>query len=158
MKKRIKLSIAFIAFFAITILSSCIKKDLPGYPLWDGTNIDNVYLEYRYNGTVNYNGAPIVEYKRLTVTKTVVEATSIINLVVSVPAASGSFTIAERDKVTQNSLIMYFDISTAATVAALAGTPKLGELTNLTLPQKYEVTAANGTKRTWTINVTAFTK
>lgn len=158
MKRQIKSAVFLGLLCIVTLFSSCLKKDLPAYPLWDGTNIDNVYLEYRYNGALNYNGSPIVEYKRLTVAKTVVDATSTINLVVTVPDANGSFTAAERDKVTQNGLIMYFDVSTAASVAPVSGSPKLGELTNLAVPQKYEVTAANGTKKTWTITVTSFIK
>jgi len=158
MNKQSKSAFVLMLLCIITFFSSCLKKDLPAYPLWDGTNIDNVVLEYRFNGALNYGGSPVVEYKRLAVVKTVVDETSTINLDVTVPAVSGNFTAEERGKVNQNSLIMYFDLSTASSVVPVPGTPKPGELTNLMIPQQYEVTAANGTKRVWTINVTSFIK
>jgi len=160
MKKSNKKTSGIFLFclIVITFFSSCLKKDLPEYPMYGDTNIDKVYVEYRYNGTANYNGQPIVAYQQFSVTQTIDQPTSTINLSINVPAASASFPITERDKVAQNNLIIYFDISTAATVAPLPSTPKPGELTDLTRPQQYEVTAANGAKRTWTIKVTSFNK
>ncbi len=140
------------------MLTSCLKKGLPEYPEWDGTNIDNVYVEYRYNGPEQFGGQPIVVIKKLDVVKTVDEPNSTLKLTITVPAASGSFNAAERAKVLQNNLWLYMDISTAATIKPVAGSSKLGDPTNLTVPQQYEVTAANGSKKTWTIVVTAFNK
>lgn len=158
MKRQIKTYINSILLILVTLFSACLKKDLPEYPSFDGTNIDNVYLEYRYNTSMLYNGQPVVGYQRLTVTKTVDEANNKINLTVTVPAASGTFTSAERDKVVLTNLWMYFDISTAATVSPAGGSPKLGDPANMALPQQYTVTAANGKVRMWTITITNFTK
>lgn len=158
MKKYIKQLLFLSLLLVTTMMSSCLKKGLPDYPEWDGANIDNVYVEYRYNGPDQFGGQPVVAIKKLDVVKTVDEPTATIKLAISVPAASGSFSIAEREKVAQNNLWVYTDISTAATIAPVAGTPKLGDPTNLSIPQKYVVTAANGTKKTWTIIVTSFNK
>ncbi|MBB2147905.1 DUF5018-related domain-containing protein [Pedobacter gandavensis] len=158
MNKNIKTLLCLSLLLVTTVMTSCLKKGLPDYPEWDGTNIDNVYVEYRFNGPDQYGGQSIVAIKKLDVVKTVDAPNSTIKLAVTVPAASGSFSIAERAKVAQNNLWVYLDISTAATIKPLAGTPKLGDPTNLTVPQQYEVTAANGTKKTWTIVVTSFNK
>ncbi|WP_316839022.1 DUF5018-related domain-containing protein [Pedobacter gandavensis] len=157
MTKNIK-TLLSLGLILMATMTSCLKKGLPDYPEWDGTNIDNVYVEYRFNGPEQYGGQPIVVIKKLDVVKTVDAPNSTINLAVSVPVASGSFTVAERAKVLQSNLWVYMDISTAATIKPLTGTPKLGDPTNLTVPQKYEVSAANGSKKTWTIIVTSFNK
>ncbi|SFG87155.1 DUF5018-related domain-containing protein [Pontibacter chinhatensis] len=153
MKKLINNGVRLGVFLAIALLSSCLEKDLPAYPSWEGNSIDNVYVEHRYEGGKTYGDAPVVAYQRLTVAKTVDEANSTIHLQLTVPGPSGSFTSEERQKVDQRRLWMYFDVSTAAKVKPVSGTPKLGEPTDLTVPQKYEVIAANGDKRVWTIQV-----
>lgn len=158
MNKNIKHLLCLSLLFVATMMTSCLKKGLPDYPEWDGTNIDNVYVEYRYNGPEQSGGQPIVAIKKLDVVKTVDEPNATIKLAITVPATSGSFDATERQKVVQNNLWVYTDISTAATIKPVGGTPKLGDPTNLTVPQQYEVTAANGTKKTWTIVVTSFNK
>lgn len=158
MNKYIKTLLCSSLVLVTTMLTSCLKKGLPEYPEWGGTNIDNIYVEYRYNGTEQYGGQPIVVIKKLDVVKTVDEPNATLKLAITVPAASGSFNAAERAKVLQNNLWLYMDISTAATIKPVAGSPKLGDPTNLSVPQQYEVTAADGSKKTWTIVVTSFNK
>jgi hypothetical protein len=158
MKNQVKSTILLMLLFIMALFTSCLKKDLPGYPSFEGASIDKVYLEYRYNGGETFNGNPVVAFKAMSVTQTIVAERSTINLVVAVPPASGSFTNEERDRVSLSNLIMYFDISTAASAVPVEGAPKLGDLVDLTIPRKYEVTAANGNKKTWTISVTSFNK
>lgn len=136
------------------MLSSCLKKDLPEYPLWDRNEIDNVYVEHRYESGQVYNGQPVVAYQRLNVAaKTVDAATNTINITLTVPAANGTFTAEERAKVSISKLWVYFDISTAATMKAIDGSPAPGDPGNASKPLRYEVTAANGSKKIWTLNL-----
>lgn len=158
MKNKINIGLTVVLLVISTLFSSCLKKDLPAYPLWDGNYINNVYVEYRYNSDQTYDGKPIVAYQRLDVDQTIDSAKNTISLNITVPAASGSFTTAVRDQVSQDSLWVYFDLSTAATAAPAGSTPKPGYSTDLTKPQSYVVTAANGQQRTWTIVVSSFTK
>ena len=67
--------------------------------------------------------------------------------------SSGSFTDAERAKVSLNKLVVYFNVSTAARVTPLDGSPKLGAPGDWTSERRYSVMAANGTKKTWTVKV-----
>jgi hypothetical protein len=142
--------------FIMVVMNSCLKKGLPEYENWDQNNIDNVYVEYRYEGNKMMNGKPVVEYKRLDVEKKVNTSNNSIELKIQVPAASGSFTDDIRKKVQQNYLWMYTDISTAAKIAPIGDTPKLGDPGDLTKDLHYRVTAANGTTRDWVINVVTF--
>ena len=154
--KKIQL-IALLSLFVL-LLNSCLKKGLPEYENWDLNNIDNVYVEYRYEGTKIQNGKPVVEYQRLNVQKTVNSITNTIELTVQVPAASGSFTEEIRQKVKQDYLWMYTDISTGAKITPLGDTPKLGDPTDLTKELNYQVIAANGNAKSWIVKTVSFKK
>lgn len=155
MKRKINLKITLGALCIITLLSSCLKEGLPKYPAFGTNSIDKVYVEYRWQDSTNmYNGKPVVAYQGLTVVSQQIDSVNnTINISLAVPAPNGSFTNNQRKNVNQKNLWMSFDISTAATVAAAPGTPALGFATDLTKPQSYVVTAANGQKRTWKIVV-----
>jgi len=157
MKRKIKYISASILLLVVTLTTSCLKKGLEDYPLFDTNEITLVNAEYRFNGTDIRNGQPVVAYQPLTVTQTVDQANAIINVQISVPAANGQFTTAEKAKVVQTKLWFNVNISTAATITPASGTPALGDPTDATKPLKYVVTAANGASRAWTINVTSFT-
>jgi hypothetical protein len=140
------------------MLSSCLKKDLPVYPEFDANEITLVNVEYRFNGSQMMNGQPIVAYQKLTVAQTIEKTSNTINVVITVPPAGGEFTAEERAKVAQSKLWFYMNISTAAKISPVEGTPPLGDPSDATKPLKYNVTAANGTSKLWTINVTALNK
>lgn len=139
------------------LFSSCLKSNLPELPLWENNFVTNVFIEHRYNGPQSRYNEPIVVYQKLTVSNMVVDSVkNRIEFTITVPPPVGSFTAEERAKVRQDHLWVYMDISTAATVAPTGNTPRLGDPTDLTKEQTYEVTAANGDKRPWTIAVTSF--
>lgn len=152
-----------LKFLSLLLVSSllfvgCLKKGLPEYENWDLNLIQNVYVEYRYESDRMLNDEPVIAYQRLNVTRTTDEVNNVINLTIEVPAVSSTFTAAIRNNVVQNNLWMYMDISTAATVTPLNGSPKLGDPIDLTKEHTYKVTAANGNERVWTIKVNSFQK
>lgn len=146
--------VAFVLLF-----SSCLKKDLPALPLWNGTEVTNVYFEYRYLDTANlWQGAPVAAYQALDVIRTVDTAHSTINLAVTVPPVKGSFDAVQRAKVSQDHLWCYMDVSTAATVTPVGDAPAPGYFGDFTKPQQYKVTAADGSSQVWTLVITSFVK
>lgn len=138
--------------------SSCLKQGLPEYENWELNSIQNVYIEHRFETSKQANGQPIIGYQRLNVNREVDEESGLITLKVTVPNPIGDFTEDEREKVVQNNLWMYVDLSTAATIRPLGKSPKLGDPVDLTKEHQYEVTAANGDKKVWRINVVEFNK
>lgn len=158
MKRKIKYISVSILLLMVTLTTSCLKKGLENYDLFDTNEITLVNAEYRFNGAVDVrNGQPVVVYQPLTVTQTIDQGNSTINVTIKVPAANGQFTTVEKAKVVQSKLWFYLNISTAATISPTGGTPALGDPTDATKALKYVVTAANGASRVWTINVTSFT-
>lgn len=149
---------AGLMLLGLTLFSSCLKKGLPEFENWDLNNIDNIYIEHRYESDKILNGKPVVAYQRLTAQRTVDEASATIDLKIQVPLASGTFTEAVREKVVQNHLWVYMDISTAAKIVPLDGSPNLGDPIDLTKEHQYQVTAANGVAKVWKIKVSDFQK
>jgi len=153
MTNQIKCRIALVLFTVLTAFSSCLKKDLPAYPLWNGTIINNVYVEYRYNSNQLMYGDSVVAYQKLIVAQVIDSTNNIITVTLTIPAANGTFTADQRARINLTHLWMYFDLSTSASIAATGSTPKPGDVGDLSKSLTYQVTAADGTKRLWTINV-----
>lgn len=158
MNKNIKITASIILMVFILPLSSCLKHDLPSYPLWDGNLITNVNAEYRFEGSADFWGNPVVAYQRMQTTVEIDTSHNTVTLDITVPEASGAFTSAIRDQVSKSTLWPYFDISTSATMEATGGTPAPGNKTDFSQPQTYVVKAANGSVRQWTVTVRSFVK
>lgn len=160
MKKQFNIGLIIGVLFSILGLSSCLKSDLPQFDNWDGVYITLVNTEHRFLGTRMMHGEPVVEYQRLNTTVVKTDTLSgTIDIAITVPAAgTGQFNAAERAKVVQSNIWFYMNLSPAATIMPLEGTPKPGDSTDATKPLTYQVTAANGSKKIWTINVIQFTK
>ncbi|MFC4142713.1 DUF5018-related domain-containing protein [Pedobacter mendelii] len=151
MKRDIKIKLSMFTLLLGTLFSSCLKKDLPELPLFDSNEVTLVNVEYRYNGTGTMNGQPIVAYQKLTASQVIDATTSTITVTLTIPGTSGSFTSAERANIKLDHLWPYYNISTAATMKGINGTPNPGNITDCSKPLTYEVIAANGAKKTWTI-------
>lgn len=147
-----------LSLIIILTLSSCLKEDLPEYPLWESKEITNVNVEYRYFGDQEYLGAPLISYKQMDVEADIDENSGVINLNITVPEANGDFSEEEREKVTLGKLWMNVDISTAAKIVPVNGTPSLGDPMDLNNTQFFEVIAADGSKKSWSIKVDEFKK
>jgi hypothetical protein len=155
MKRHINLKIALIAILGSTLFSSCLKKDLPDYPAFSDTEISLANLEYRYKIANPVAGKDsIVAYVKLTnVTHVIDAAAGTISITLDIPSATPTFSGQERTKVKLNHLWPYFNISTAASIKGINGTANPGNVTDCTKQLQYEVTAANGQKKTWKINI-----
>lgn len=158
MIQELNIKVGIIVFLFFATLSSCLEHNLPELPLYDGNEITLVNAEYRFNGSQLMHGQPVVVYQKLNVAQQINKETSVIDVQITIPNPTGQFTAEEREKVVQTHLWFYVNISTAATIKPINGAPKLGDPGDATKPLKYEVTAANGAKKVWTINVTAFNK
>jgi len=150
--------ISIVVILFSVLASSCLKKDLPEYPAFDGKSISVVNAEYRFKSRIHsMHGEPLVAMKELTVASQIDEASSTINISVTVPPAetgeTADFNAEEKAKVKQNGIWFYFTISTAATIKPLAGTAEPGYAADATKPLQYRVTAADGSTRDWTVKV-----
>ncbi|GIJ94322.1 DUF5018-related domain-containing protein [Capnocytophaga stomatis] len=99
------------------------------------------------------NNSPLPGASILAATVTKDTVANTINVKLDVPAANGNFTSSVRQKVSLKEVFLYFDVSTAASMKGIEGTPNPGNKTDATQPLTYEVTSASGTPRKWTVTI-----
>ena len=127
-------------FFVLIFLNSCYAG-LDELPTYSGADIS-----FKAQNLIN---------KDLVIDK----ENQTISLILQVPEASGSFPEEIRNSVTLSKLILISSISTAATIAPVGNTPKMGVWGDFSQPDlKYEVTAADGTKKLWSLIIKGFEK
>lgn len=149
-------------------LSSCLKAGLDeNLPKFKDAFITDVFMEYRFeDATAVSGGSPVVRIVNLNLSEknfkrienTPGAATDSVVFDVTVPATTATFPTSERDKVTPANIVLMANISTAATMAAVEGSPRPGTPGDFSQPRKYQVIAADGTVRTWTVKINNFIK
>lgn len=161
-----KMKYLLILGMALT-LSSCLKYGLEdNLPKFKEALITEAFMEYRFEDpTATSGGSPVVRNVTLTLTqkqfkrKENTPGATLDSLLfnVTVPAASGTFTAAEKAKVSRNRLVFMSNISPAATMEPLEGAPLPGIPGDFSQPRKYKITAANGDNRIWVVKIANFT-
>lgn len=136
----------------LPLITACEKADLPAY---NEAEISKVGAYYRYYTTDKdaITGEFIIAEKELDRTNKFNSESGEATAEFSIPGASGTFTEAERAKVSLNNLVVFFNVSTAARVTPIEGAPKLGAPADWTKEHKYKIMAADGTTKVWTIKV-----
>ena len=153
--KRIKLSDTkwlMLLLMCMPLIASCSKEDLPAYEEAEITKV-GAYHRFYSGDKDALTGENIVAEKELDRTNDIDSDNGIATAVFTIPAAGGKFTEAERAIASLNNLVVYVNISSAARVTPLDGSPKFGVPADWTQEHKYSVMAADGTKKIWTIKV-----
>lgn len=142
-----------LLLMCLPLVSACDKADLPAY---EQAEIIKVGAYHRfYSGDKDaVTGENIVSEKELESNPTIDSKTGVASTVLTIPASSGKFTDAERAKVSLSNLVVYVNVSTAARVTPIEGSPKLGVPADWTKEHKYSVMAADGSTKIWVIKVT----
>ena len=134
--------------------SSCLESDLKDLPTFDGNDITAGYAWYRYKGDnkLNASGEQQVIQKQLQRTGQVIDnEAATCALQFKVPT---NFSDAEKNGVNINNIVVAVEISTAAVMTPVEGSPKLGVPADWSTPHKYSVKAADGKTKIWTVSVT----
>lgn len=141
-----------LLFTILPLITACEKADLPAY---GEAEISKVGAYHRYYTTEKdaLTGEFKTAEKELERTNEFNSDNGVATAVFSIPGAGGTFTEAERAKVSLNNLVVFFNVSTAARVTPIEGAPKLGAPADWTKEHKYKVMAADGTTKIWTIKV-----
>lgn len=143
----------------MSIMSSCLKGGMDDLPEYEEAEISGIQrVEYRYysNDVSHIDGEKIV--KKIALQNTAKIEGTAVSVEVTVPAAEGTFTETQRGDVSLTNLAVMVTISTAARLSPLGGAPALGIPGDWSKPNKYLITAANGTRKEWTITITKLTK
>ncbi len=150
--------IKYFAILSVSLLfSSCLKYGLDEIPTYSNAEIKKMSFEYRWiDTTKSYDQLRVVQLNTIS---TISASKDTIGCAITVPAVNKDFPAEVRTMVALNNLVAYADISEAATIRPLADAPKLGVLGNFDKPLlKYEVIAADGSKKVWVLKITGFGK
>lgn len=132
--------------------TSCLESNLEDLPTYEGNDISSVYGYYRYIDTSSsfpVNGENSVKQKQLqNLASNISVENATCNIEFAVPS---NFTEAEKAGVSLEKLVVVVNVSSAAVVTPVEGSPRLGVPADWTTPHKYSVKAANGKTKIWTI-------
>lgn len=144
-----------LLIFLMGIVSSCLKSGLDDLDTYSDAEITNLKFEYRWWNDDKQQMA----VQEISIEKQISTDDNLITCKLTVPAVSASFTADIRQEVSLSKLYAFMDISTAARITPVNGAPTLGKAADFSAKEfKYLVTAADGTKREWTIKITDFIK
>lgn len=144
-----------IAMFVMALsCTSCLESNFEKLDTYDGNDITAGYAWYRYKGDnkLNASGEQQVIQKQLQRTGQVIDnEAATCALQFKVPT---NFSDAEKNGVNINNIVVAVEISTAAVMTPVEGSPKLGVPADWSTPHKYSVKAADGKTKIWTVSVT----
>ena len=156
MKKEIYNLVLMCVVFS---LSSCLKSgldDLPEYEDANITTVSGVYHRYYSDEIEPSTGEARIKDASLTVRD--VRITNDDCTVKTTLTLPSDFPTIEKGKVTLNNLVVIVGLSSAARIYPINGAPRLGVPGDWSKENKYEVIAANGTKKIWIIHVENLSK
>lgn len=160
-KNMIKLVKNSLLLMFVLVCVSCLRGNLEDLPAFEEANITDVKFDFRYKDMTDVwiDGEPIVKVVSLSVGNKVINAeTGTISCTITVPEANGSFSDEIRSTVSLTNIVGKFNLSSAAIITPQDGAPTLGVPGDFSVPRRYLVTAANGTKKDWTIQITTMNK
>lgn len=150
--KAIKYILASLAI--VLTCSSCLEANLQELDTFEGNDISSTFVYYRYvDSSVTYplSGAHGIKQAALTVANEIDANAGTCAITATIPS---NFPADQLSKVSTKELVVAVQVSAAAVVAPVDGSPALGTPADWSSPHKYAVTAANGETKEWTISVT----
>lgn len=144
-----------IAAFALALAcSSCLKADLKELDTFTGNSITSTFVYHRYideSVTFTLSDSHAVKQAEFTVTNEIDDEAGTCVITASIPT---NFPAEQVSKVSTGQIVVAVQISAAAVIDPVDGSPALGTPADWSSPHKYVVTAANGETKEWTISVT----
>lgn len=133
------------------LMSSCLERNLEELDEYSGCDVTRGDVYWRYYGDQKIPGSNELQVKQVYLAAARIQDTTTCTY--TIRYVTGNIPAAERPNFTQSKAVVILGISTAATVKPVGDAPKLGVPADWSKEHKYEVTAANGKKKTWTIVV-----
>lgn len=133
------------------LMSSCLESDLEELDSYSNCDVTygDVYWRYYGDDVIPASGEKQVKQVRLAAART----QDAENCTYTIRYVTGNIPEAERPNFTESKAVVILTISTASTIKPIGDAPTLGVPGDWTSDHQYEVTAADGTKKTWTIIV-----
>ncbi len=154
MKKYSLLLMTLLAF----LCTSCLTDGLEEGEFSKECDVTNVKFEHRWAIELSTPGMAELRFKEMSVAKTINKENATIEVTITVPKADGNYPEAQREVTALTKLACLFEVSRAASVKPLNGSPILGTLGDYTQETMYRVISASGEYKDWVLKVNAFNK
>lgn len=139
------------ALFVAVLSTSCLESGLEELDEYSGCDITNGNVYWRYYGNDNIAASGEQQVKQVYLAASRTQDAE--NGVYTIKYVTNNIPADERPNFTESKAVVAVTISTAATIKPIGDAPKLGVPGDWTKDNQYEVTAADGTKKIWTIVV-----
>ena len=142
------------ALFVAVISTSCLNSNLEDLEEYSECDIKSGEVYWRYIDTTEKIPAS-GEYrvKQVQMQRGSQQFWDDLENTLKIRYVTGRIPAEEIDNFTEEKMVVTVTISTAATIKPIGDAPKLGVPGDWRKNHQYEVTAADGTKKTWTIIV-----
>lgn len=140
------------AMMLAVISTSCLEHDLEELDVYSGCDITRVDIYWRYVSDEVHPGTgenKVVQKYMAAYSRTY--DTETCECKIRYTIAQAGMTAEEKAAFTDTKAVVIVTISTAATIKPINGAPELGVPGDWSKPNQYEITAADGTKKVWTI-------
>lgn len=138
--------------------TSCLTGGMDELPEYEDANITSVSaVRYRYISDEQSPafGQNVVKEVNMTYKSDIDMMAASVKISVTTPA---NFPESELANLSKSNLLVAVGLSTAARISPTNGSATLGIPGDWSKPNTYTVTAANGTKKDWTIEVVSLEK
>ena len=139
------------ALLLAVVSTSCLDSGLEELDTYKDCDITSGEIYWRYYSTDVIPGSGEQQVKQVRLARAVEQ--NLDTNTFYIRYVTGNIPEAERANFTESKAVVAVTISTAAIIKPIGDAPKLGVPGDWTKDNQYEVTAADGTKKTWTIVV-----
>lgn len=140
----------FVAIMSVFGFSSCLTSGIDDYEeSFDGADITGANIYYRW-----MDASGNVQQKRIARALDIDDEEQVCTILYAIQGALNAE--QSQDFETLKKVVVVLDISTAAVVKPVGDSPVLGVPGDWSKPNQYEITAANGTKKIWTVAVESY--
>ena len=139
------------ALLLAVVSTSCLDSGLEELDTYKDCDITGGEIYWRYYGTNVIPGSGEVEVKQVRLARALEQ--NLETNTFYIRYTTTNIPEAERGNFTEAKAVVAVTISTAAVMKPIGDAPKLGVPGDWTKDNQYEVTAADGTKKVWTIVV-----
>lgn len=151
MKRIILFSIYIVLICGLTGCLNHGLDDIDTYHGADITSMEGVYYRYTTDKVMNVSGEPQVKQIALKMVKQAIDPQSATVEVTIEPTVN--FPSEELKNLSSENLVVCLNISVASIIRPVEGSVKLGIPGDWSHPNVYEITAADKTKKRWTVSV-----
>lgn len=149
------LCIVFSCIASCILFNSCLESGLDDLPTYSDAEMTEFKFEYRWFDE-KANQLRVIQLNN---SYEINNKEAIVTCNITVPNAEGSFTNEIRSQVRLNNLVGYCSISPGATMSPVENSPELGVVADFSSRNvKYQITAADGTIKVWTVSIAEFKK